>query len=118
MKFRKVWTVGFLAASQNVLLMLQRRKICRPGGPWWWAACPGCTWRRTLLGGEAVAAQIRVHVHATLGLAVTWAVTRNKLLAMLASPRVKPDGLAVVPDQAANSFLAATSLRKITGLDG
>ena len=71
-----------------------------------------------LAAGVAVAMQIRAHVRATLGLVVTCAVARNKLLARLASPRAKPDGLAVVPDQAAGSFLAAASLHKIPGLGG
>lgn len=67
--------------------------------------------------GAQRAAALRAAAQQQLGLTLSCGVARNKLLARLASPAAKPDGLAVVPDGAAAlAFIRAVPLQKVPQL--
>jgi len=66
--------------------------------------------------GTHLAAAVRAAAKQQLGITLSCGVARNKLLARLASPCGKPDGLAVVPDEAERAFIAQLPLRKVPQL--
>lgn len=66
--------------------------------------------------GVHLAAAVRSALKQQLGITLSCGVARNKLLARLASPCGKPDGLAVVPDGAERAFIAQVPLRKVPQL--
>lgn len=77
----------------------------------WAALDPG------LRRGVLLAAALRAAAKQQLGLTLSCGVARNKLLARLASPAAKPDGLAVVPHGAAAlAFIRAVPLQKVPQL--
>lgn len=73
-----------------------------------WEALPA-----DLRRGVALAAALRAAAKQQLGITLSVGIARNKLLARLASPCGKPDGLAVVPDAAAVAFICHFPLQKV-----
>lgn len=76
-----------------------------------WEALPS-----DLCAGVQTAAALRAAAREQLGLAISCGVARSKLLARLASPHGKPDGLAVVPDGAEVAFIRGVPLQKVPQL--
>lgn len=76
-----------------------------------WEALPA-----DLQRGVQLAVVLRAAAEQHLGLTLSCGVARNKLLARLASPAAKPDGLAVVPDSAAVPFIRKVPLQKVPQL--
>ena len=68
--------------------------------------------------GVHLAAALRSAVKQRLCLTLSCGVARSKLLARLASPCSKPDGLAVVPPAAALAFMAQVPLQEVPQLRG
>ncbi|GAB4815205.1 hypothetical protein N2152v2_002251, partial [Parachlorella kessleri] len=69
--------------------------------------------------GVQVAAALRAAVAAELGgMTLSCGVARSKLVARLAGPLAKPDGLTVVPDGEAARFVQSVPLRKVPSLRG
>ena len=66
--------------------------------------------------GVLLVAAVRAALKQQLGITVSCGVARNKLLARLASPTGKPDGLAVLPDGAERAFIARLPLHKVPQL--
>ncbi|KAL4854768.1 DNA polymerase iota [Chlorella vulgaris] len=68
--------------------------------------------------GVQLAAALRRDVQQRLGLTISCGVARSKLLARLASPCGKPDGLAAVHDAGAVQFVRSVPLGKVPRLRG
>jgi nucleotidyltransferase/DNA polymerase involved in DNA repair len=66
--------------------------------------------------GVQLAAALRRDVQQRLGLTISCGVARSKLLARLASPCGKPDGLAAVHDAGAVQFVRSVPLGKVPRL--
>lgn len=83
----------------------------QPAAPEQWAQLPP-----DLQRGVQLAAALRTALQQRLGLTLSCGVARSKLLARLASPCGKPDGLAVVPAGAEVEFIAQAPLRSVPQL--
>lgn len=116
----------FLPADPSPVKAEQQQQQQQPGGPplvepqqapqaqqaqRQWALLPPDLRRGVQLG-----AAVRAALKQQLGITLSCGVARNKLLARLASPCGKPDGLAVVPDGAERAFISQVPLRKVPQL--
>ncbi|KAL4422612.1 hypothetical protein ABPG75_008809 [Micractinium tetrahymenae] len=84
-----------------------------PPSPQQWAALAP-----DLRRGVQLAAALRAAARERLGLTISCGVARSKLVARLASPLGKPDGLIVVPDAEAVPFMRGVPLHKVPTLRG
>ena len=63
-----------------------------------------------------LAQKIKGHIHREVGLTCSAGVSFNKFLAKIASDEKKPNGLFVIPPQAAEAFLLKMDVQKIPGV--
>lgn len=113
----------FLPADPSPVQAEQQQQLPQPGAPpladpqqaqqaqRQWAQLPP-----DLRHGVQLGAAVRAALKQQLSITLSCGVARNKLLARLASPCGKPDGLAVVPDGAERAFIARVPLRKVPQL--